>query len=205
MNEREVIRRLQAYHKGRPVPRGETRRVHVALPAECLMLSFVRMGGESRPWGIAFGPPDSPPRILTVPEARNRDLVAGMVQEFAPVLLAHLRSPEHCDSKPESPDDLAPLRQVWVPNPTHLEMLHHLAFAYTFPSFESANQSILNAFGRACGWLFREAHRPGQQAVVVATAALRDAFSFPSEQARQGHLGFLLAWLDAEGDRADRA
>jgi hypothetical protein len=58
--------------------------------------------------------------------------------------------------------------------------------------------------GRACGWLFREAQRPGQMTVMMASRVLTDAYTFPTETTRQGHLGFLLAWLQAKGGRAAR-
>jgi hypothetical protein len=80
-------------------------------------------------------------------------------------------------------------------------MLLHLAYAYTFTRTGEADLALLNALGRACGWLFREAQRPGQQHVVVATSALRDAYTFPAAASRQGHLGFLLAWLSTDGGR----
>lgn len=204
MNEREVVRRLEAYHEGKPLPCGETKRLHIAADADVLILAFVRMGGESRPWGIAYGHPGMSPKVLTVPEARNRDLVADMAATFAPVLLKHLRAPGYVGREPEDKDDLDPLRQVWLPNATHLDMLHHLAFAYTFTRWGGGARGRLNALGRAAGWLFREAQRPGDQAVVVATQALRHAYTFPAEDARQGHLGFLLAWLNARGNRDKR-
>lgn len=204
MNEREVVRRLKSFHEGRPLPRGETRHVHIADDIDALIVSFVRMGGESRPWGIAFGHPGSKPRYLTVAEARNRDLVADMAAEFVPVLLKHLRAPGYVGHDPASADDLLPLRQVWLPNPTHLDMLHHLAFAYSFTKWGAGARGRLNALGRACGWMFREAQRPGQQTSIVATAALRQAYTFPAEDTRQGHLGFLLAWLEAKGNRSKR-
>lgn len=50
-----------------------------------------------------------------------------------------------------------------MPNPTHLEMLHNLAYAYTFTRFgDPSRVELLNRLGRAAGWLFREAQRPGQ-------------------------------------------
>lgn len=204
MNEREVIRRLKAFHKGRPLPRGETQHVHIAGDADVLIVAFVRMGGESRPWGIAYGHPGGRPTYLTVAEARNRDLVAEMAARFATVLLRHLRTPGYGSQDPASPDDLLPIRQVWLPNATHLDMLHHMAFAYTFTKSGGADRLRLRALGRACGWLFREAQRPGQQTTIVATAALRQAYTFPAEETRQGHLGFLLAWLGAKGGRTTR-
>jgi hypothetical protein len=205
MNAREVVRRLKAFHEGRPLVRGETKHIHISPDSDCLIVDFVRMGGESRPWGIAFGKPGKKPKILSVPEGRNRDLVAGIAAEFAPTLLKHLSTPAHCGAtEPAEWEDLLPLRQVWLPNPTHLNMLHHLAYAYTFTKWGAELRPRLNALGRACGWLFREAQRPGNQAVVVASDALRGAYTFPAEEVRQGHLGFLLAWLEAHGDRDTR-
>ena len=204
MNTREVVRRLKAFHEGRPLPRGETKHSHVAQDDDCLLIAFLRMGGESRPWGIAFGNPGEEPKILSVPEGRNRDLVAAMSAEFAPVLLRHLQTPGFCADEPSEWEDLQPLRQVWLPNPTHLAMLHHMAYAYTFTRWGAEIRPQLNALGRACGWLFREANRPGGQCVVVASETLRRAYTFPSEDSRQAHLGFLLAWLQSGGDRDSR-
>jgi hypothetical protein len=164
-----------------------------------MILAFVRMGGESRPWGIAFGHPHEEPSILTVPEGRNRDLVAGMAARFAPALLSHLRSPALMHPPTDGTPSLLPVRQVWLPNPSHLEMLHHLAYAYTFTRSGDEAQGTLNALGRACSWLFRSAQRPGGQVTVVATRALREAFRFPAEDVRQGHLGYLMAWFGGEG------
>ena len=198
MRERDIIRRLIAHAEGRPLPRGATRQVHIVSDEDLLILAFVRMGGESRPWGIAFGHPGEDPEILAVPEGRNRDLVARMCSTFAPALLRHLRTPGFVDRPPTEQDELGPLRQVWLPNGSHADMLHHLAFAYTFTRWGADPEATLNPLGRAAGWLFREAQRPGQQHVVTATGALRTSYTFPAQSTRLEHLGFLLAWLDPE-------
>jgi hypothetical protein len=39
---------------------------------------------------------------------------------------------------------------------------------------------------------------------MVATDALRESYTFPAQDVRQGHLGFLLAWLEQSGDRETR-
>jgi hypothetical protein len=204
MNTRAIVEKLHAYHAGCPSPRGETLRVDPAADEDVLILAFLRMGGESRPWGIVYGHPNQRPTFLCVPEGRNRDQVAEIALKLAPALLRHLRTPGFVAVSPTSVDELAPLRQVWLPNPSHLEMLHHLAFAYMYTSWGDDERPALNALGRACLWLFRESQRPGQQHVVVATEALRAAYTFPSEDVRQGHLGFLLSWLEATGSRDER-
>ena len=204
MISREVVRRLRSFHEGRPLPKGQTKHFALVDDPNLLVVSFLRMGGESRPWGITWGHPNEEPSTLSVPEGRNRDLVADMCAEFAPVLLEHFLTPGYAKDEPASWEDLAPLRQLWLPNPSHLDMLHHLAYAYTFTKWGAGARGRLNAFGRLCGWLHREAQRPGQQHTMVATDALRESFAFPAQDVRQGHLGFLLAWLDQEGDRGSR-
>lgn len=201
MNAADVLRRLEAFAAGKPLPRGERKQVHLATDRDVLVVAFVRMGGESRPWGIAHGYPGKSPTVLSVPDARNRDRVARMVARFAPVLLRHLRSPSDVPEPPEGPNDLHPVRQVWLPNGAHLDMFHHLAYAYTFAKThpEGVELELLNRFGRACGWLFREAQRPGQMAVMVAPKVLKEAYTFPAEDVRQAHLGYLMAWLETSG------
>jgi hypothetical protein len=205
MTADEVVRRLRAFEGGKPLPRGETLRVP-RLPDEQLMiLAFVKMGGESSPWGIAFGRPGKRPEILTTPEPRTRDDVAEMVAKLGPALLTHLNHPQYSPWGP-SPDVQVPPFQVWLPNAAHLEMLHHLAYAYTFTRFgAAARYTRLNQIGHACGWLFRESQRPGQMITMVATEVLTAAYTFPAETTRQGHLGFLLVWLQTKGGGDARA
>ena len=163
------------------------------------------MGGESSPWGIAFGQPGKKPNILTVPEPRDRDLVAEMVAAVAPVFLEHFRHPDFDDESPSDWREINTLRQLWLPNPSHLDMLHFLNYTYTFTKVgEKDRAPLLNKLGRLTGWLFREAQRPGQLTVMVGTDALRQVYTFPAEDVRQAHLGYLLAWLETTGGRDAR-
>ena len=213
MTSHDAVRRLMAHAAGKPLPRGETLRVQKpgvnVKPKEILVVAFVRMGGESSPWGVAFGSPGRRPKVLTVPEARTRDYVAEMMSEFAPVLLKHVLHPRfaeagrieaHGRKRPELPQ-----RQIWLPNRSHLEMLHCLAYAYNHTHYgPAARRELLQAVARACGWLFREAQRSGQTVTMVATEALSEVYTFPADDLRQGHLGFLLAWLNTKGKGATR-
>jgi len=97
------------------------------------------------------------------------------------------------------------LRQVWLPNPTHVTMLHFLAYAYQSTTFgDKVRYLLLQNLGRAANWLFREAERPGQVVVMDSTTVLRESFTFPADDVRQAHLGFLLAWLRTAGKRDAR-
>ena len=84
-------------------------------------------------------------------------------------------------------------------------MLHFLNYTYTFTKVGEKDRALLlNKLGRLAGWLFREAQRPGQLTVMVATDAVREAYTFPAEDVRQAHLGYLLAWLETTGGRDAR-
>ncbi len=185
MTDRAALRRLEAYAEGKPVSNGTLLRLPKIPAKRTFVLAFVRMGGESRPWGVAFGKASGSPKVLTVGEARNRELVGGMLEELTPELLEHLESSPH----------------VWVPNASHIEMLHFLAFTYTFAKRGDPKRiKVLNALGRAANWLFEESTRPGQWSCIDASRALRDAYAFPCEDVRQAHTGYLLAWLETRGD-----
>ena len=203
MNERNAVRRLRAHQLGAPVPTTSTIHHHLANPADQLIVAFVRMGGESSPWGVAWGHPGQQPRIATAPEPRNRDEARRVITPFALDLLDHLRVPPYTDSLVDGHEDLLPLRQVWLPNGSHLDMVHALGFTYARTKAGGEDREMLNAFGRACGWLLRESDRPGQQSVITATSALTGAWAFPAQDSRCGHLGFLLGWLGA-GPREQR-
>ena len=202
-NDLETIRRIHSWHEGHPIARGAVLNRHEGADADVLVLAFVRMGGESRPWGVAIGTLATGPEFVTVPEARNRDLVADMMLKIAPTLLHHFRHPQW---HPDGPGVFStePHRQIWLPGPTHLEMLHYLAAAYARTTWDRPDVTTLRALGNLCNCLFLEAQRPGQQTVVSATEAVRSAYVFPTSPIRQGHIGHLLGWLSGGRTRDQR-
>ncbi len=201
MSIRQVSRKLRAWETGKPIPRYSTIH-HAIVPAsQALAVAFIRMAGESRPWGIAWGTVDSTPSIVTVPDGRVRDDVAVLCARFAEDLLTHLRVHNWTYDPIGKDADVSELRQVWLPNGKHVDMLHHLSYTYSQTKFGGVNQDLLGAFGRLAGWLFRESSRQGDQHLVNASQALSDAFTFPAQDSRTAHLGFQLAWLTTTGDR----
>lgn len=98
MSDNDTLKRIRAFAAGKPVPRGTALPFRKPKPQD-LRLAFVRMGGESAPWGIAWQSGRAAPKVLTIGEARDRDAVAGMMEELAPVLLAHLGHPEYAKTQ----------------------------------------------------------------------------------------------------------
>ncbi|OBK86357.1 hypothetical protein [Mycolicibacter sinensis] len=199
-----ISRKLEAWQAGHPLPKYDTIH-HAVMPREQVMIvAFIRMAGESRPWGIAWGTAASEPRIESVPDGRVRDDVAMLCVAFAEDLLEHLRVHNWTfDPVPEKPE-LGDLRQVWLPNGQHVAMLHQLSYTYSQTRFGGVNQDVLRALGRVAGWMFRDTSRVGNQHVVSASQLLSDSYVFPAQDARTAHLGFQLAWLTNDGDRDAR-
>lgn len=201
---RAIARKLQAWQVGHPLSRYDTIHHAIMPPNQTLIVAFVRMAGESRPWGIAWGTAGSEPRVESVPDGRVRDDVAGLCATFAEDLLEHLRVHNWTfDPVPQKPE-LGDLRQVWLPNGQHIAMLHQLSYTYSQTKFGGDNQDILRALGRVSGWMFRDTSRIGNQHVVSASQLLGNSYVFPAQDARTAHLGFQLAWLTAQGDREAR-
>lgn len=199
-----VKKKLRAWEAGRPVARYDTIH-HAVMPApQVLLVAFVRMAGESRPWGIAWGTADADPKVRSVPDGRVRDDVAMLAAEFAGDLLEHLRVHNWTFDPVAQQADPGELRQVWLPNLQHLAMLHQLSYTYSQTTFGGANQSLLRALGRVAGWMFRDTSRAGNQHVKNASGVLGDSFVFPAQDARTAHLGYQLAWLTTDGDRQAR-
>ena len=173
MSVREIAQKLRAWEAGRPLPRYDTIHHAVMSPEQALLVAFVRMAGESRPWGIAWGTAGSEPRIETVPDGRVRDDVAGLVRRLRG---GPARAPARAqlDIRPRRAEARAgELRQVWLPNGQHVAMLHQLSYAYSQTKFGGMNQEILRALGRLAGWMFRDTSRRGNQHVVSASRLWR--------------------------------
>ncbi len=201
---RAVTRKLEAWQIGQPVPRYDTIHHAIMPPDQTMIVAFVRMAGESRPWGIAWGAAGTEPTVRSVPDGRVRDDVAVLCAAFAEDLLEHLRVHNWTFNPAPQKPELGDLRQVWLPNGQHIAMLHQLSYTYSQTKHGGENQDILRALGRVAGWMFRDTTRVGSQHVVSASSLLGDSYVFPAQDVRTAHLGFQMAWLTTQGNRDAR-
>jgi len=203
MAMREVVRRLRAFEARSPLPRYSTS--HVFISDEALVVAFVRMAGESRPWGVAYGKPGAEPKILSVPDGRDRDDISEMLSEFGEDLLTHMRA-EGFTFKPVTKTDL-PLDnppQIWVPGPSHLEMLHFISYGFWQSRKTDDLRSPLGALARLCTFLFAESRVTGQQLVLDAAAQLSQSFVYPVDDQSVSNLHSALTWHKVGGNFTDR-
>src|SRR5687768_2060129 len=131
MRIRDVALKLRAWEAGAPGPKYETLHHAFVGPANAMVVAFVRMAGESRPWGIAWGTVGSEPRIESVPDGRVRDDVSLLCANFAEDLLSHMRVHNWTYDPVGQAAEVDELRQVWLPNGQHLAMLHQLNYTYS--------------------------------------------------------------------------
>lgn len=189
----DLRRRLRAWRQGCPVPSSSLRGFRIGTPDEILRLALVRMGGESAPWALGWAIGDGEPQVHSVPDPRKRELQPRMLEPLAEALIDHLRPREGW--RP----------QIWVPNGTHLEMLHLLGYALRpKQNLDQSPSQALIRLGKLASALFRESTHPGQQLAMDASRVLREFYAFPAQPTRAAHLGFLLAWLEETGDRGSR-
>ncbi len=200
MSTRELVRQLNAVKEAGPIHRYST--LHMSMNSNPMMIAFVRMAGESRPWAIAYGRlGDGKPKVLSVPDGRNRIAVSEMCETLADDLLEYFRVAGYTFD-PITKDSLTEeeFPQIWVPSARHVEMFHHLQYAYWRVRKGDDRTQPLTAFARLSGWLFRESSRLGQQAVVDASALFRNSFVFPADSSSLGHLGTCIKWFDQHED-----
>jgi hypothetical protein len=203
---RNVRRRLQALDIGGPLPIYKTKLTRVATDA--VLVTFVRMAGETRPWGIAFGRANKPREMqtLSVPNPRDYKDVARMVEAFGDWMLREYRVAGAYSDAPlldlKSPE--ARITQLWVAGSTHLTMLHYLQYQYQRSRNSEGEPTTLGTFGRLVGWLFNRAQLKGDQWTVDASKLLNEMYEFPADDFSMKHLGAQIAWLQTEGSLSSK-
>ena len=200
MSLRELVRQLSAVKAVQPIHRYST--IHMRIDDNPMMLAFVRMAGESRPWALAYGRvKDDEPKILSVPDGRNRLAVSDMCEKMAEDFLEYFRVTGYTwDPITKETSIEEELPQLWVPSARHVEMFHHLQYAYWRVRKGDDRTQPLTVFARLSGWLFSESTRLGQQSVVDAAKLFRDSYVFPSDSTSLGHLGSCLEWFTHHPD-----
>ena len=197
MSDLIALARLRAHLEGRPLPVGSALPFARGARDDALVVAFVRMAGETSPWAVAWGAPGDTPRTASVPDPRRADDVRAMLSPFARGLLTHLGHPAYGAEVDPS------RRRVVMPGSSHVEALHYLEYRYAKARrLPDEERDEVNAFGRLCGWLFRESRRTHQLTVLDVTRLLREAWAVPAEDLRQQHLGYLLGWLSGDAPAA---
>lgn len=189
-DDTDIGLRLLAHLRQEPVLRVAGNPYRIGDVDSRMVAAFVRMGGESSPWGVGWKIGSGEAEFRFAPEPRNRTAVQSMLLDFARALDGHFE-----DGELELP-------QLFLPGPTHAEMLHFLAIRHARGTIgDGAALADLQRMGRRCYQLFDATINKNRTHCLDMTAVLRRLYAFPCEPTREAHLGYLVAWL-LPGDRA---
>jgi hypothetical protein len=195
---RQIVRKLRAFEAGKAMPKYST--IHTALPEAPAFLAFIRMSGETRPWGVAFGTEESGPTLYTVANGRDWSKIQEMLEDFAIELIQYFRVENFTFdpiTKENLPLDTPP--QIWLPNSSHVDVLHFINYMFWRSRADDPMEDYRSTLARLCGWLFRESKMSGQQLIVDSAACLRDNYVFPVDDVTISHPGAALNWLEVNG------
>ncbi len=191
---RQIVRKLRAFQGSRAQPKYSTILTH--LPKAPAFLAFVRMSGETRPWGVAFGTEETGPKVYSAMDGRDREQIQSVLEDLSIDLINYF-CVENFTFDPITKESLHAENppQIWVPNSSHIDMLHFINYMYWKPRTDDAMDTYRTTLSRLCGWLFRESKLKGQQLVVDSAAVLRENYVFPVDDVTISNPAVALEWM----------
>lgn len=176
----DPVARFVAYAEGQAFP---TRSAALLAPdpSAPFGIAFIKIVAEEQVQAIAFGDLTADPELLPRWNPMSRE--SGDLAPFAAALHVHLDNALAAGQCP----------RVWLPHESALTVADLLGRRYQRNPAASAELQRMGVELRA---LSEEYLITGQQAVVVATALLRDHVVTGQAPVKDGHLGALLTWLD---------
>ncbi|MDI5971182.1 hypothetical protein POF50_017835 [Streptomyces sp. SL13] len=216
MSVMSTLARAQAVAAGRAQPLATVR--HRWLSQRPMVLVPLTTAGEvGAPLGALVGTDRDAPRLLVVPQPRDRDLRAAFLAELAGVVLPYLTSYEDevagepgRETDPQTGKKVAVERelcvdapQLVVPNPAGAEYVRLLGRATRFrrtaeedPAEPYPAPSRVPLLGRWFTHYGERARTPGSALLVSATELLTRHWATGQSNLEDQHLGALLAWID---------
>ncbi|GGK17221.1 hypothetical protein GCM10010124_07210 [Pilimelia terevasa] len=198
-----ALARAQAAATGVAQPLTTVGHLHAAAaPLVCVPLALA--GETLAPLAALVGTDRAAPRLLVVPQPRNRDLRFAFAAALAAEVLPYL------DARRGATEDVPADRgrqvrvryldapQVWVPNPGGVEFVRLLGRSLRFRRTDGEHP-VPAAVPRLGCWLTFLADRaelPGSALLVAATAALGAHWATGQSAVEDAHLPALLAWID---------
>ncbi|WP_328871612.1 hypothetical protein OHT76_16615 [Streptomyces sp. NBC_00287] len=211
-----TLARLEAVSTGRAQPSATVR--HRQLSERPLVFVPLTTAGEAgAPLGALVGTDRDAPRLLVVPQPRDRDLRFAFLAELADVVLPHIEAyadvveaAERTDTDPETGkrvkvevDLCADAPQLIVPSRAGLDLVRLLGRSMRFrrtaeqdPETPYPAPPRVPLLGR---WLTHYGERsrvPGSSLLLAMTDVLARHWATGQSTLEDQHLGALLAWID---------
>ncbi|MDL5201742.1 hypothetical protein [Streptomyces sp. ALI-76-A] len=211
-----TLARLEAVRAGRAQPAATVR--HRRLSERPLVLVPLTTAGEAgAPLGALVGTDRDAPRLLVVPQPRDRDLRFAFLAELADVVLPYVdtyaeavEAAERTETDPETGkrvkvevDLCADAPQLIVPSRAGVEFVRLLGRSMRFrrtaeqdPETPYPAPPRLPLLGRWLTHFGERARVPGSSLLLAMTDVLARHWATGQSTLEDQHLGALLAWID---------
>ncbi|MCG5213737.1 hypothetical protein [Streptosporangium sp. KLBMP 9127] len=202
MSALTALARLRAVREGRAQPAATVRHCHIA---EAPMVFIpLRMAGEAAaPLAAMIGTDPGSPRLLVVPQPRDRDLRFAFAAELAEVLLPYVegfaKETETATRRGAEPyERCLSAPQVLVPNGQAAAFTGLLGRSTRFRRAEGPYpvHPSVPVLGRWLTFFAERAAYPGSSLLVSATDALALHWTSGQSGLEDANLAALLGWID---------
>ncbi|MGA4841764.1 hypothetical protein [Streptomyces sp. G45] len=211
------LARLEASATGRAQPRATVRHRHLSQ-RPLVFVPLTTAGEAGAPLGALIGTERTSPRLLVVPQPRDRDLRFAFLADLADTLLPYVESyaddveaTERTETDPETGKRVkveaelcADAPQIIVPSRAGIEFVRLLGRSMRFrrtaeddPETPHPAPPRVPLLGR---WLTHYAERsrvPGSALLLAMTDLLSRHWATGQSSLEEQHLGALLAWIEA--------
>ncbi|MDH2390532.1 hypothetical protein QCN29_17385 [Streptomyces sp. HNM0663] len=211
-----ALARLEAVEAGRAQPLATVRHRHLS-ERPLVLVPLTTAGEAGAPLGALVGSDPEEPRLLAVPQPRDRDLRSAFLAQLADAVLPHLESyaddvepAERKETDPETGKRVtvqtelcADAPQLIVPSRAGVEYVRLLGRSMRFrrtaeqdPDAPYPAPPRVPLLGRWLTHYGERARVPGSSLLLAATDLLNRHWATGQSNLEDQHLGALLAWVD---------
>jgi hypothetical protein len=215
-----VLARLEALQTGRAQPLATVRHRHLAA-RPLVFVPLTAAGEAGAPLGALVGTEREEPRLLVVPQPRDRDLRFAFLADLAEIVLPYIDSyadeveaAERTETDPESGKRVkvevelcADAPQLIVPSNAGIDFIRLLGRSMRFrrtaeqdPGTPYPAPPRVPLLGRWFTHFAERARVPGSSLLLSMTGLLSRHWATGQSSLEDQHLGALLAWIDPSGD-----
>ncbi len=215
-----TLARLEAVRSGRAQPAATVRHRHLS-DRPLVFVPLITAGEAGAPLGALVGTDRQAPRLLVVPQPRDRDLRFAFLAELAGVVLPHIEAcaddveaAERTETDPETGkrvkvevDLCADAAQLIVPSRAGIDFVRLLGRSMRFrrtaeqdPETPHPAPPHVPLLGRWLTHYGERARVPGSSLLLAVTDLLGRHWATGQSTLEDQHLGALLAWIAPPGD-----
>ncbi|MET8921325.1 hypothetical protein ABZW26_02740 [Streptomyces sp. NPDC004623] len=214
-----TLARLEAVDSGRAQPLATVRHRHLT-DRPLVLVPLTTAGEAGAPLGALVGTDRAAPRLLAVPQPRDRDLRFAFLAELAEAVLPHIES--YADAvEPAERNEVDPgtgkkvkvevelcadAAQLIVPSRAGIDFVRLLGRSMRFrrtveddPDTPFPAPARVPLLGRWLTHYGERARVPGSSLLLAATDLVNRHWATGQSSLEDQHLGALLAWVDPPG------